>query len=561
MAYTPPALARFLASRLFASVNRDRVRILDPACGDGELLLAAAEEARKQGVAVSGLVGYDVDVEALRVAEQRLTHVADTDIHHRDFLEEALRRETRQPELFGSPILGPVPQFDVVITNPPYVRTHNLASPLAKRLAEIYGSDGHVDLYQIFAIAAVRSLSEGGTVGMLVSNRFLVNRSGRAMRGIMMRELSLAEIVDLGDTKLFEQAVLPAILIGQRSRGKPAGGIRFRSVYGQGGEGDNAVEVTDVIGALEADIEGAVRDGKGRLFSIREEELDPASDPALPWVPQTRDTQRALRQLRRPDAYKLGEFGKISVGIQTSADPVFIRADWDSLPERVRPEGDLLRPLITHAEVQRWGCLPPRNRVLYPHRDLWGRSGAINLDEYPRARAYLRSHRRRLESRSYLVAAGRKWYELWMPHRPGSWGGAKIVFPDIAPEARFALDRSGAVVNGDCYWMSIDDEDVAEVILCVANSGFCQWFYEVACGNFLYSGRRRFMTQYLRALPLPRPTPLLAERFRELRASGSQADLDEAVWRSLGERPPLSPLALPTKLFGRPDRAGLSSSK
>ena len=82
--------------------------------------------------------------------------------------------------------------------------------------------------------------------------------------------------------------------------------------------------------------------------------------------------------------------------------------------------------------------------------------------------------------------------------------------------------------------MVVDDDDLAEVITAVGNSNFCTWFYDAACGNFLYAGRRRFMTQYIERLPIPDPKPDLVRRIREYRSEGNYADIDKLIWLSLG---------------------------
>jgi adenine-specific DNA-methyltransferase len=101
--------------------------------------------------------------------------------------------------------------------------------------------------------------------------------------------------------------------------------------------------------------------------------------------------------------------------------------------------------------------------------------------------------------------AGRAWYEIWVPQQPDGWAAPKLVWPDISERPRFFLDTSGAIVNGDCYWLSCAgraDDEVA-LALAVANSTFAVQFYDLRCGNRLYSGRRRFITQYLEDLPIP----------------------------------------------------------
>jgi hypothetical protein len=118
----------------------------------------------------------------------------------------------------------------------------------------------------------------------------------------------------------------------------------------------------------------------------------------------------------------------------------------------------------------------------------------------------LESHRERLERRKYVIDAGRKWYEIWVPHNPADWQKPKIVFPDIAEHAQFFLDRSGAIVNGDCYWITQkprQDPAWLMLMLAIANSSFITQYYDIMFHNKLYSGRRRFMAQYVSRFPLP----------------------------------------------------------
>ena len=77
------------------------------------------------------------------------------------------------------------------------------------------------------------------------------------------------------------------------------------------------------------------------------------------------------------------------------------------------------------------------------------------------------------------------------------------------------MDRSGAVVNGNCYWISLEDiadEDLAYLMLAVANSNLGVRFYDETCGNKLYSGKRRWITQYVQRMPLPNPATDEARR-------------------------------------------------
>ena len=262
-----------------------------------------------------------------------------------------------------------------------------------------------------------------------------------------------------------------------------------------------------VPAALDHGEDGRVAVG-ARTFVIETGELV-TDGPRDPWRLGRGSDARWFADVMAGCWKTYGEIAKVHVGIKTTADAVFIRENWDDLPEHERPEPQLLLPLITHGDTRAWRVSPaPGMKVLYPYDLTADRRTVLPLAGYPRARAYLAGHEDRLRGRRYVADAGRAWYEIWVPQRPALWGKPKLVFPDISEKPRFALDSSGAVVNGDCYWISCEDlpsMDLAYLMLAVANSGLGVRFYDIACGNKLYSGRRRWITQYVARLPLPDP--------------------------------------------------------
>ena len=153
-----------------------------------------------------------------------------------------------------------------------------------------------------------------------------------------------------------------------------------------------------------------------------------------------------------------------------------------------------------------------------------------------------------LESRKYLIAAGRKWYELWVPQDPAAWLLPKLVFPDISDQPVFWIDTEGGIVSGECYWLQCTNNDEHELLwlaLAVANSTFIESFYDYRFNNKLYAGRRRFITQYVEQFPLPDPACAEAQMIVKLakeihsklpstEADELAAELDTRIWRVFG---------------------------
>ncbi|WP_245669207.1 Eco57I restriction-modification methylase domain-containing protein [Nocardia speluncae] len=603
--YTPTALAEFLAGRVAArvAIPGAGLRVLDPACGGGELLFAirAALAERLPEVPVE-MVGYDLDPEGLGAARDRAARAGVVvDWRQADFLAECAAL--------------PTASFHVVIANPPYVRTQQLGGEAAQALRGQFGLRGRFDLTHPFVAAIPRLLVPDGVFGLLCANRFLTTKAGANLRAVLLGELTAVELYDLGDTKLFEAAVLPAVTIAVRGRARER--CRYVSVYQEspgarasvlpgpvaeevtplppGGTGEPAcgqgaewpgraapaspgtggclpagrterdgrkssadsdrdegvpdrgpfMEGADLFEALCAGTDASIR-WQGRRFAVTVGELAvPAGSASVGWRMARVGHDDWLDAVSARMWRTFGDLARIRVGIKTNADRVFISEHWgDPVTE---PE--LLCDLITHHDLRPWRVEGSRRtRVLYPYDLDHPRRIPVDLAHYPRTAAYLEQHREVLSARSYLTDAGRKWFEHWVPQRPSMWQTPKVVFPDISDQPRFALDRSGAVVNGDCYWISLSElagdfpaEELACLMMGIANSALGVRFYDAVCGNRLYSGRRRWITQYVSRLPLPDPATApavaIAGLARELAqepepAPAAQHELDDLVNRA-----------------------------
>ena len=529
--YTPELLAMFLAEETLRHLpaGRGPVRVLDPACGDGGLLRAIAGAAPASLRRRLVLVGHETDAEALDRARGSLASagVREVVLVPGDFLA------TEGAE-----------GYDAIIANPPYVRTQVLGAERARALALRFGLTGRVDLAHAFVAAMASALRPGGVLGLLTSNRFLVTQSGAAVRERLGTGFDLRAVYDLGDTRLFSAAVLPAIVVAlKRDAARPASGAAcpFGRVYSHralDAEGAPPRPALSVLEALRAGASGLVETPGGPFLIERGVVARPARADG-PWSLATPEHRGWLAAVEAHRACSFADVGRVRVGIKTTADRVFIRDDWDDLPPAERPEPELLRPILTHRDADRWrprdGSPGPR-RVLYTHTVHQGRRAPIDLDAYPRARAYLLSRRATLEARTYVRKAGRLWYEIWVPQDPGDWPKPKVVFPDIAERPPCFLDPGGAVVNGDCYWIVLKpgvDPRWLPLMLAVVNSSFALTFYDASFHNKLYAGRRRFITQYVNHFPLPSLASPAVSRLVELVARLTGGTVDRAERPSL----------------------------
>lgn len=543
--YTPAELADFVAAEMvreWDGGNRKTLKILDPAVGEGELLASLLKHLPTNRCV--DVYGFDNNPKALETAAARLEGLHPKATFHldlEDFLAVACG-DAQVGSLFEAKN-DATSTFDLIIANPPYVRTQIMGANAARALAAQFGLTGRVDLYHAFILAIAKVLRPNGVAGVIVSNRFMTTKAGATVRRVFQEQLHLRHVWDLGDTKFFNAAVLPAVLIAEGLNGSPRTEPTFTSIY------ETKDEATSQASSIAAAVKkkGVVQIPDGRKFRVQRGALDTSNDIEGVWRVATEENDAWLATVDRHSWGTFRRLGKVRVGVKTCADKVFIRRDWDDMPCDDRPE--LLRPLTTHHIGRRFRADQDTTRqIVYPHECVGGKRRASNLSKSPRTLRYLESHREQLESRSYVLEAGRNWYELWVPQDPCLWSKPKLVFRDISEEPCFWIDQDGTIVNGDCYWLVCDDEsqeDLLWLALSVGNSTFIEAFYDHRFNNKLYAGRRRFITQYVEKFPLPDPETSKAKAIintakRVYAAAGtSEADalangLDALVWEAFG---------------------------
>lgn len=492
--YTPRELANYVVQHMleYHGVDGANIKILDPAIGSGELIEAFLDAVNYKEMNIT-VYGYETDsrvfAETLEKLQLKYNNVT-FHIYNQDFIQSYLDGETDR--------------YDYIIANPPYIRTQILGAEKAQMLAKQFGLTGRIDIYYAFIMIAVKVLKETGIAGFITSNKFLTIKAGKAIRLFLKNFARIYEITDFGDTKLFDAAVLPCTMIFSKDPCHNAD-TKFTSVYEtENGDSNN---FTSVFDGMTCDGTITVKNGKHYLIKHGNLTIDKESQI---WRLSEETNNAWLRCIERKTWKYVSQIAKIRVGIKTTADNVFIGTHWDN-----DNPPELLRPLITHRNAGQIVANQTKLwKVLYTHTAQNGKKECIDIERYPISYQYLLQHREQLEKRTYIKEAKRNWYEIWVPQNPASWEKMKIVFRDITEHPQFWIDNSHSVVNGDCYWMDFCDEITEEIIclvLAVANSTFIEKYYDMKFNNKLYSGKRRFMAQYVEQFPIPYPDSPLAQ--------------------------------------------------
>lgn len=520
--FTPTELADFLSDRLISELNlhvETSYTILDPACGEGELLSSIARKLKiSQNNSNLKIKGFDTNIDYLITAKSNLSEFdINVDIQNQDFLStQGVCVESLN--LFSPNISEEY--ADIIIANPPYVRTQILGTEKAQEIAKRFNLKGRVDLYYPFLIAMTNVLKKGGLIGVITSNRYLFTKSGESIRKFLLENYEPIEVIDLGDTKIFDAAVLPAIFIGRKKTSKKqlSEPCKFAKIY----EELNGIDKSIIIANSLFDI---LNTNKSGIYTVNERKynfsvglLKHGPNKADIWQMTNSEENKWIEQISKNSTFLIGDKFKVRVGVKSCADNVFLKQSWENEP--FVPETNLFKKLISQENIKRW-CYSSENdlKILYPHYSENGKRLVINLEDYPNAKKYFEVNKEQLEGRKYLIEAGRNWYEMWVPQNPEFWALPKLVFPDISVDARFYYDENGSVVNGNCYWIVAQSEQEKNLLLLiqgVANSDLMAKFHDLCFNNKLYSGRRRYFSQYIEKYPMPNPNNTISKQIIEV---------------------------------------------
>jgi hypothetical protein len=542
--YTPDPIVDYIVRRSLRPLLESpdclkNIRILDPACGSGLFLLKAFDilaqhwhttfgtfgSYEAKHILTNSLFGIDIDERAVSATRRHL-------------LEKASLPETDVPQLVenitvsdslslkppstqfglddfakdeikaGSPFAKH--SFHSIIGNPPYVRIQNTSLEKRDRYASTYlTASGRFDVSTLFIELSEYLLCDQGRLGFIVSNKILSTSGARKLRRFLLAHFSIEEIVDLSDTKLFEAAVLPMILVATRTRDN-GNHIAYSSITESHNYKACAVQSDNLLGLIAGspipfETNVAVAD---RVFQVQRFYANRPSARANVWTFHNERENRLLSKLKLNSVHTLDDISeKISVGLKTTADSVFIKPMTKDFIKQRGFESELVFPLLESHNIERWRYTwDPEDDlfVLYPHIEQNGKLVPIDLDAYPRAKEYLEANRPQLEARTYLAESGRRWYEIWVHQSPNDFRQRKLITPDISSHNRFAIDDRAFFVNGTCFYIILRDKSDNSYysLLGLLNSKVIEYFHKTTSGNSLYAKRFRYWSSYVGSYPI-----------------------------------------------------------
>jgi predicted RNA methylase len=213
---TPPALALSLARYAHALMGKTPVRFLDPAIGTGSFFSAASQAFGREHIMAA--TGVELDPLFSRTAET-LWEGHGLMVIRGDFTRQAL----------------PGQRFNLVLTNPPYVRHHHLPAADKDRLKTRLAHSLHLDisglagLYCYFLLLCHDWMEEHGLAIWLIPSEFMDVNYGITLRRYLTERVTLLHIHRFCPTDVqFTDALVSSAVVVFRKTPPPADhSVRF----------------------------------------------------------------------------------------------------------------------------------------------------------------------------------------------------------------------------------------------------------------------------------------------------------------------------------------------
>ncbi len=302
------------------------------------------------------------------------------------------------------PFLAEANGFDAIFGNPPYVRIQNMVKYAPEEI-KYYQSDisGYtvakqetIDKYYVFIQRVIGLLNPTGYLGYIIPHKFFINKGGKALRQFIVENCNLSKIIHFGVAQVFpDRSTYTAILIVQK----------------EALEQFNFKRVRKITPKLLASDMGYTQYNR----------VDFGTEP---WVFLSPETEAVFNKIKSGNTTSLKSLAEISVGLQTSADRIYIF----ELEEETKNtflfskndiqweiEKDICWPCIYDLSYRLFDTIAPNAQIIFPYTLQNGKAEVFSEahfeEHYPLCWNYLNSYKEQLERRS-INGNDPKWYQF-----------------------------------------------------------------------------------------------------------------------------------------------------
>lgn len=402
--------------------------------------------------------------------------------------------------------------FNVIVGNPPYIRIQNMVSYSREEIAFYQNENSpyttarqdNFDKYALFIERSLSLVRPDGRIGVIVPHKFMSIQAGRALRELLAGDNVLEGIVHFG----------------------------VKQVFGRGTSNYTCILVMNRAGAPTVKLERAGPLEAWRYGQEGPVTLIPAEElTGDPWQFADEEARALFARIRDQFPARLAEVADIEVGVQTSADGVYIireiasdattvTCQWNGRDWHI--ERAILRPCLHDVPLFPYAHPAANAWMIFPYELVANGKGKLRARliqpsemaaDYPGCWDYLNARRAELEKRNIVggAAAEKQWYQYGRSQSLTKFDTPKIILPVLSIEARYAYDEVNTMFtgggNGPYYMVRAKDEaDVSTLyLLAILNHPLSEAFVRTNTSPFR-GGYYSHGKQFIESLPIPVPT-------------------------------------------------------
>lgn len=473
--YTPTYIKNHIVSESFQLLNRtyEDVIVGDIACGAGAFLYTVAQKIKEETsksffeIFRDNIFGLDISDYSIERTKILLTLLALSEGEdNKEFLFNLSVDDALGFDWFSE--YEGFKGFDMVVGNPPYVRSKNLSSDskLLMKNWEVTKS-GNVDLYIPFFEIALRYIKASGVLGYITVNTFKRSVNARKLREFFKENKYALTMIDFGSHQVFNKKSTYTSLV---------------FIEKKSSETINYEKITPK----------ALLDKKREFSKIAYDKLDSHKGWML-------NKTAILKNISKIEAcgVALGEKYAIKNGLATLSNDVFIfkhvaeddeyfyHEDGSKIeksicrdiikPNRLKVEDeiDTLKEKIIFPyyknDIETYNIISKKQEVF---------DEVYFKEKYPNAYGYLEQHKEKLLGRD-KGKAGKKyqWFEFGRTQALAD-RGEKLLFPYMAGEAYFVYTNDVDLLFYAGYAIFLDNKSIREIeILKTILKSDVFWYY------------------------------------------------------------------------------------
>jgi len=373
--------------------------------------------------------------------------------------------------------------FDTVIGNPPYVRIQTLQETQPEAVAYLgahyrAAAAGNYDLYVCFLEKGLNLLDPRGRMGFIVPHKFFNAEYGESLRRVIADGRHLERVVHFGHQQVFSGATTyTAVLTLTRSA--------------------NTRVFVDTVDELTA---WRTTGQAGHRIT------ESASLTSAPWN-FTQADEALLRAKLEHSGKPLGQVTDIFVGLQTSADKVFV------LPSAGKLEKTVLKPFLTTGDLVPYAPARANAWMIFPYALSENGADLMSADSIrkraPNCWTHLEANAERLRNRERGKWRHDRWYAFGRSQNLTQMAVPKLIVQVTALRPTVILDEAGLHMtgggSGPFYGIRPTiDELSLRYLLGIVNSKLFGWFVR-GQSTVLRGGYIKFSKQYIESVPIILP--------------------------------------------------------